>query len=142
MEDAKQNRRTRCHHLPMIIGGMVVIACCDLAGAFAQTRDVTRPLQAVQKAHLDKSRSCFVELYAYLKVRGLAEEIGQDSDILDFALDDLRAGLIDCLDRGMPPDESEIFDHADPSGEPVPLVVTDVRASGVTRMPRGSERVA
>lgn len=128
MDHSQSRRRTSRYRLPAIIGFFVIVACCELAGAVAQARRFMPPQQAFQKTTVADRESCSVEIYAYLKVRGLAQELGQDGDILDFALDDLRAGLVDCLNADKPSGESELFDHADPLGESVPLTVTNGRA--------------
>lgn len=47
---------------------------------------------------VDSWDACPLELYAYLEVASLAEDLGRDSDVLSVALADLRDQLEDCLD--------------------------------------------
>jgi len=122
MQESHRTRNGDRYRLAFIVSCFVMLADYELTGAAAQTQHFIPQLQDVQHVTAIKSDSCLVEIYAYLKVRGLAEELGRDGDILDFALDDLRAGLIDCLDPGRSASKSELFDHATPVDERAPVL--------------------
>ncbi|HLI14210.1 MAG TPA: hypothetical protein VKY65_21660 [Alphaproteobacteria bacterium] len=45
----------------------------------------------------DDVAACSAELYAYVSVGALAEQLGPDADVFDAALNDLHDQLQDCL---------------------------------------------
>ena len=141
MQEAQKKRSGNRIRMAFMIICFAMVAGWELAGAVAQARRPASPQQAFQLATAIKSDSCLVEIYAYLRVRALAEELGRDSDILDFALDDLRAGLVDCLNPEQLSGKSEIFDHVTPMDERTSLpTVNRLSRTQAARTLRGPDQ--
>lgn len=88
---------------------MLALSCAIAAeAAIARSGSgVASPPPVLYASAAFASGSCLPEVYAYLRVEAVAEELGEYRNMLEFALDDLRTQLVDCLSIAGTSDEPE-----------------------------------
>jgi hypothetical protein len=99
----------------LVAGCLAFAVCCGLTAALAESRHALPRLVSVPAATKVAEKACLSEFYAYLKVAEVAKDLGSDRDILDFALDDLQANVVDCLKGDDSNSERDAVDETDSS---------------------------